>query len=318
MSDASHTSNESHRSPLRTQSVPSSPKQCDSVTLTEVTSLTAAPSFPLTIVANYEQDSNSDHGPITGLVDLTRDNYPAVSPTLAETILALNPTLNANICATAYGLATTVRKRTAQYAQKLTEAEQKIERLERINQQQTQDNRQLRARLGLLSVPDGFKRNEGRVTTAVLTGGGRMVVPEWIRSVGNGQVGLLAGREPGEPTYVAELFLQPDYTKNTITETAALWFLAILTSRDGSFHTLVEEARRLNNPAAVAEIHHYRRLDDECTKLTCELNRVSDAIASIRDQLEGCRFRMEGGQLPFLLRHLEDRVSFAPSVANVQ
>jgi hypothetical protein len=211
-----------------------------------------------------------------------------------------------------------VRKRTAQYAQKLTEAEQKIERLERINQQRTQDNRQLRARLGLLSIPDGFERNEGRVTTAVPTGGGRMVVPEWIRSVGNGQVELLARREPGEPTYVAELFLQPNYTKDTITETAAPWFLAILTSRDGSFHTLVKEARRLNNLAAVAEIHRYCHLDNKHTKLTCELNHVSDVIASVRNQLEGCHFHMEGGQLPLLLRHLEDRVSFAPSVANVQ
>jgi hypothetical protein len=131
-------------------------------------------------------------------------------------------------------------------------------------------------------------------------------------------VELLAGREPGEPTYIAELFLRPNYTKGTITETAAPWFLTILTSRDGSFHTLVEEARRLDNPAAVAEIHRYRHLDDERTKLTCELNHVSDAIASIRDQLDRCRFRMEGGQLPLLLRHLEDRVSFTPSVANVQ
>jgi len=145
-----------------------------------------------------------------------------------------------------------------------------------------------------------------------------MVVPEWIRSVRNGQVELLAGWEPGEPTYVADLFLRPNYTEDTITGTAALWFLAILTSRDGSFHTLIEEARRLNNPAMVAEIYRYRRLDNERTKLTCELNRVLDAIASVRDQLEGCRFRMEGGQLPLLLRHLEDRVSFAPSVTNVQ
>jgi hypothetical protein len=314
----SNTSNESHCSLLRTQSVPSSPEQCDSVTLAEVASPTTTPSFPLTIVTNYEQDSNSDHGPIAGLIDLTRDNYPAVSPTSAETILALDPMLNATIRATAYGLATTVRERTAQYTQKLAEAEQKIERLKRINQQQTQDNRQLQARLGLLSVPDGFERNEGRVTTAVPTGGGQMVVPEWIRSVRNGQVELLAGWEPGEPTYVAELFLRANYTEETITETAAPWFLAILTSRDGSFHTLVEEARRLNNPAAVAEIHRYRHLDDERTKLTCELNRISDTIASVRDQLEGCRFRMEGGQLPLLLRHLEDQVSFTPSVANVQ
>jgi hypothetical protein len=145
-----------------------------------------------------------------------------------------------------------------------------------------------------------------------------MVVLEWIRSVGNGQVELLAGWEPGEPTYVAELFLWPNHTEETITETAALWFLAILTSRDGSFHTLVEEAHRLNNLATVAEIHRYHRLNDERTKLTSELNCISDAIASIRDQLEGCRFCMEGGQLPLLLRHLEDRVSFTPSIANVQ
>ena len=68
-----------------------------------------------------------------------------------------------------------------------------------------------------------------------------MVVPEWIRSVGNGQVELLARREPGEPTYVAELFLRPDYTETTVTETAAPLFLTILTSQDGGFHTLIEE-----------------------------------------------------------------------------
>ena len=144
-----------------------------------------------------------------------------------------------------------------------------------------------------------------------------MVVPEWIRSVGNGQVELLAGWEPEEPTYVTELFLQPNYTENTVTETAAPWFLAILTSRDGGFHTLVEEARRLNNPAAIAKIYHYRRLEDECTKLTCELNRLSDAIASVLDQLDRCRFCMEWAQLPLLLHHLEDRNSFTPSVANL-
>jgi hypothetical protein len=91
-------------------SIPSFPDQRDSITLVEVPSPPTTASFPLTIVANYEQDSHSDHGPITGLIDLTRDSYPAVSPTLAETILALDPMLNATIRATAYGLATTVRE----------------------------------------------------------------------------------------------------------------------------------------------------------------------------------------------------------------
>ena len=126
MSNVYHTSNESHRSLLHTPSVPSSPDQHDSITLTEVASPPTTASFPLTLVAYYEQDLNSDHGPIASLIDLTWDEYPAVSPTSAETILALDPTLNATIRATAYGLATTVRERMAQYAQKLAKAEQKI------------------------------------------------------------------------------------------------------------------------------------------------------------------------------------------------
>jgi hypothetical protein len=128
-----------------------------------------------------------------------------------------------------------------------------------------------------------------------------MVVLEWIRSVRNGQVELLARQEPGEPTYIAELFLRPNYTETTVTETAALWFLAILTSQDGGFHTLVKEACRLNNPATVAEIYRYQWLENKCTKLTCELNRVSDALASVRDQLDRCHFCMEWAQLPLLL-----------------
>ena len=143
-----------------------------------------------------------------------------------------------------------------------------------------------------------------------------MVVPEWIRSVGNGQVELLAGREPGEPTYIVELFLRPNHTETNM-DTTAPWFLALLTGRDGSFHTLIEAARRLDNPAAVAEIYCYRHLEQERTELTTELNWVSNTLSAIRDQLDSCRCRLEWAQIPILLRHLENRMSFAPSVANV-
>jgi hypothetical protein len=106
------------------------------------------------------------------------------------------------------------------------------------------------------------------------------VVPERIRSVGNGQMELLAGREPGEPTYVIKLFLRPDYTE-TPTDTAALWFLALLTGQDSSFHTLIEAARRLDNPAAVAELYRYRHLDQEWTELTSELNKISNTLSAL-------------------------------------
>jgi hypothetical protein len=112
--------------PPHTPSVPSTPR--DSVTLvTEVTPPPALTTFPLTLITDYEQDSPPENnGPLAGLIDLVRSEYPAVSPTSAETILALNPTLNATIRATAFGLATTVHERTAQYAAKLAKADQKI------------------------------------------------------------------------------------------------------------------------------------------------------------------------------------------------
>ena len=170
--------------------------------------------------------------------------------------------------------------------------------------------------MGLLSIPNGFERNQGQVATRVLTNGGQMVVLEWIRPVGDGRMELLAGREPGEPTYVTDLFLRPDYTE-TPTETAAPWFLALLTSRDGGFHTLAEEARHLDNPAAMAEIFRYRQLDEERTWLTTELNCISDTLSATHDHLDGCRHRMEWAQLPQLLGHLEDRNSFQPPITQL-
>jgi hypothetical protein len=120
---------------------------CDSATLiVEVMPPPMLTTFPLTLVTDYEQDSPPENnGPLTGLIDLIRSEYPAVSPTLAETILTLDPMLNATIRATAFGLATTVHEQTTQYAAKLAEADQKIHQLEQINQQRQEDNRQLQA-----------------------------------------------------------------------------------------------------------------------------------------------------------------------------
>src|SRR5216683_7353866 len=199
MSDASYNlSNETHHSPRHTPSVPSSPEPPASPTLAEISPPPTEAAIPFGLIA-----------------DITGQNYPPVSPTSAETILALDPTLNATIHATAFGLATTVRQRTEHYSQRLAEAGLRIIELKRLNDQHNADNRQLRARLGLLSVPDGFEHNEGRVVARVPSrGGGQMVVPTWIRPVRDGTMELLAGREPGEPTYVIKLFLCPNYTES--------------------------------------------------------------------------------------------------------
>src|SRR6266851_3074920 len=149
MSDGLYNlSNETHRSPHHTPSVPSSPEPPASPTLVEISPPPTASTIPLVLISN-----------------ITSQDYLPVSPTSAETILALDPTLNATIRATAFGLATTIRQWTEHYSQRLADAGLCIIQLERLNEQRNADNRQLRAQLGLLSVPNGFERNEGRVVT---------------------------------------------------------------------------------------------------------------------------------------------------------
>jgi len=61
---------------------------------------------------------------LTLIHDYPSPKYLPVSPTSAETILMLDPTINTTIHATAFGLATTVWQRTEHYIQKLEEAAQ--------------------------------------------------------------------------------------------------------------------------------------------------------------------------------------------------
>ncbi len=147
MSDASYNlSNETHHSPHYTPSIPLSPEPPASPTLAEILPPPTASTIPFSLISN-----------------VTGQDYLLVSPTSAETILALDPTLNATIHATAFGLASTVCQWTKHYSQCLAEAGLRIVQLERLNEQRNTDNRQLRAQLGLLSIPDGFECNEGRV-----------------------------------------------------------------------------------------------------------------------------------------------------------
>src|SRR6266853_3026308 len=101
MSNASYNlSNEMHPSPRHTPSVPSSPEPPASPTLAEISPPPGEGIIPFGLIA-----------------EITGQNYPPVSPTSAETILALDPTPNATIRATAFGLTTTVRQRTTHYSQ---------------------------------------------------------------------------------------------------------------------------------------------------------------------------------------------------------
>jgi hypothetical protein len=143
MLNVSHTSNESRHSLTHMPDIPLSPKPSEHAT-SEVSPPPTTASLTRTLVADNKQEGTPFNlGPIAGFINLTGDEYPPVSPGSAKTILALNPTINATIHATAYGLITTVRKQTARQAQELTEACQNIKRLKHLNQQWAVNNHQL-------------------------------------------------------------------------------------------------------------------------------------------------------------------------------
>jgi hypothetical protein len=160
---SSPSSQSTRHSPLHTPGILSSPEP---TAIEEVASHLTTASFLLTLVTSYE-DGMENEDAIPRLVDLKQDEYPPVSPGSAKTILTLdplltlNPAISATIRAMAFGLISTICQQMADLAQKLQEVEHKIVCLKAINQQRQADNRQLRAQLGLLTVPLGFECNQG-------------------------------------------------------------------------------------------------------------------------------------------------------------
>jgi hypothetical protein len=131
---------------MHTPDVPLSPKP---TTVKEVAVPSLPTSFPLTLAASVEEGSEEEGLPC--LIELQWDKHPPVSSGMAASILTLNPLLtldprvSATVWATAYGLISTIHNRTAEFAQKLENAERKVARLKAVNQQQVADIQQLRA-----------------------------------------------------------------------------------------------------------------------------------------------------------------------------
>jgi hypothetical protein len=95
--------------------MPDVPSSLEPTAVEEVASHLMTASFPLNLVASHEEGTENED-PVPCLVDLEQDEYPPVSPGSAETILALDPLLaldtavSATICATAFGLISTIRQ----------------------------------------------------------------------------------------------------------------------------------------------------------------------------------------------------------------
>ena len=169
--------------------------------------------------------------------------------------------------------------------------------------------RRLQERLGVVNVPEGFERNQGNVELSCPTSTGLLVTPVWIQRRGSGEVEMRAGREGEEPTYVDELFLKPDYSREP-TQAMPGWFFDLLHGADAGFHDLAQAARTLPNWAAYAEVVRYREEETRIRHLQHDLDLISTKLEAARARLAGCRHRMEAWDLPSQLRNLEGRSNY--------
>ena len=122
--------------------------------------------------------------------------------------------------------------------------------------------------------PDGFMENDGRIRYPLPCDNGAKVVPRWIKRTGTGEVEMLAGLVEGEAVYVAQLFMDPDYTNDPV-DAMEPWFLRLLQGPEAAFHTLAQAAQDLPDWEPYAEVIQYRRLDDDRREVKAELEELS-------------------------------------------
>ncbi len=73
---------------------------------------------------------------------------------------------------------------------------------------------------------------------------------------------MVAGREPGEPVYISDIYLASDYSR-ILTNPMGVWFLQLLTGAAARFNTLTEATHELPDWEPYAKIMRYRKWEEE-------------------------------------------------------
>ncbi len=162
----------------------------------------------------------------------------------------------------------------------------------------------LRARTGNVAAPAGFLPNEGHINCIIPMEDRALVVPHFIQQRGSGQVEMVAGRAPGEPVYVSDIYLTPNYS-HIPTNPMGPWFLQLLTGATTGFNTLTEAAHELPDWEPYAKIMHYQKWEEERQQIDAEVSKLTRCCAILQEAIDNCRSRLEARGVPFLLHNLE-------------
>jgi hypothetical protein len=231
--------------------------------------------------------------------------YLPISPGSATSIMGQYQDLNETICGMAYGLISTVYKRTIGYKVGKMEANARIkERDEEIAGLQVQ-LAQLEGAVDAYKKPEGFSINDGRIANLIPLNNGLFVPAKWVRQQSDTKVELLAGHEPGEHRYVVELYAQPDYTLDEPAGPLPIWFLQLLRGPSAAFLTLTDAVEKLCDWQLEAEVYRYRELDDTRHDIAAQLDSIHAELDLQEEHLTACCFRLEASRLADRVKNLK-------------
>src|SRR6266851_3936146 len=121
-------------------------------------------------------------------------HYPPISPGSAATLLSMeNDSLTDTTRAVAYGLISTVNRRSTVADQRLAEARRRVNQLQGTVHTREAEICRIRNSNATPDMPNNYERNGGRVDIQVSSHGGENIVARWIRLLGNGEVVARAG-----------------------------------------------------------------------------------------------------------------------------
>jgi hypothetical protein len=242
--------------------------------------------------------------PITDTVNIASltPNYIPISPQTAINILTTQPDLNETVHAIAYRLVSTVHRQEVAHALETKECNETNRVLqERLKQYADKVNR----KFFLPGCPDGYKPNEGRVSTQIPIGEGYFVDAKFIRLRDDGRALLLAGKEHHEDPYTVDLFLSPNYTLSDVAEPIPIWFNTLLNGPTPAYHTLHHTITDLNDWNATAKIEQYQHTDDRLQHLHNKLAVIQAEVHLVEDDLASCRYCIEAVHIPSRILNLE-------------
>jgi hypothetical protein len=229
-------------------------------------------------------------------------NYIPVSPQTVVNILATQPNLNETVRVIAYGLVSTVHRQEVAHMLETKECDETNRVLQQwLKQYADKVNKDF----FLPGCPDGYKPNQGHVSTQIPIGEGYFIDTKFIWLRDNGPALLIAGKEHNEDPYAIDLFLSPNYSSSDVAEPLPIWFNTLLNSPTPAYHTLCCAIADLDNWNALAEIERYRCTDDQLRHLHDKLTIVQAKVHLVEDDLAACCYRIKAVHLLSKIPNLE-------------